>query len=94
MSDQSSFSSSSNPSSSSSSSSLSTSSVPFPLSFHSSSFSSRSTSALEAVIDAALLLSPYDSMEYAVRVNHDQQLQHEMLMQQQQLRTPRLYLRQ
>lgn len=85
MSDQSSFSSSSNPSSSSSSSSLSMSSVPFPLSFHSSSFSSRSTSALEAVIDAALLLSPYDSMEYAVRVNHDQQLQHEMLMQQQQL---------
>jgi len=67
----------------SSSSSLSMSSVPFPLSIHSSS--SRSTSALEAVIDAALLLSPYDSMEYAVRVNHDQQLQQEMLMQQQQL---------
>ena len=50
----------------------------------SSSFPRRSTSALEAVIDAALLLDPHDSMEYAVQITHQEQLQQEILLQQQQ----------
>jgi myb proto-oncogene protein len=48
----------------------------------SSTYPRRTTSALEAVIDAALLLDPHDSMEYAAQLTQ-QELQDEILLQQQ-----------